>query len=170
VIVFDGFVGLAANAGASAQSFNQGGGFGSPYGHGGGFGASGSAANAHASSQSFNQVRRFPFIEFRFITFHELRAVASEEFSHTDSPTDMEDSTVKYRQLAASDKFYRENTVNPEPKLKILPIKNQKYFYFNPFRCLNLSGTNQLPSNVFARNSQLLAINHLIYGSNVDNL
>jgi hypothetical protein len=34
----------AANAGASTQTFNQGGGFGSPYG--GGFGASGSAANA----------------------------------------------------------------------------------------------------------------------------
>lgn len=43
----------AANAGASSQTFNQGGGgFGNPYG--GGF--SGSASNAAASSQSFNQV------------------------------------------------------------------------------------------------------------------
>jgi hypothetical protein len=130
--VFDGFVGLAANAGASAQTFNQGGGFGGPFGHGGGFGASGSAANAHASSQSFNQVRRFPFIEFCSKISHELRVVASEEFSHTDTedtdnPTDMEDSTVK--QLASSDKFHRDNTVNFEPKPEILPIKNQKYFY-----------------------------------------
>lgn len=46
--------GSAAQAGASSQSFNQGGGF---PGHGGGI--SGSAANAAASSQSFNQVCEF---------------------------------------------------------------------------------------------------------------
>lgn len=39
---------LAANAGASSQSFNQGGGFGG--------GLSGSSSNAAASSQTFNQV------------------------------------------------------------------------------------------------------------------
>lgn len=43
-----GFGGSASQAGASTQSFNQGGGFG-----GGGFG--GSAAQANAATQSFNQ-------------------------------------------------------------------------------------------------------------------
>lgn len=54
---FGGFgaSGSAAQAGASSQTFNQGGGgFGHPGGFGGGF--SGSSANAAASSQSFNQV------------------------------------------------------------------------------------------------------------------
>lgn len=51
-----GASGSAAQAGASSQTFNQGGGFGYPGGYGGGF--SGSSANAAASSQSFNQVRR----------------------------------------------------------------------------------------------------------------
>lgn len=51
---FPGFgaSGSAANAGASSQTFNQGGGgFGFP-----GFGASGAASNAAASSQTFDQV------------------------------------------------------------------------------------------------------------------
>lgn len=50
------FSSAAANAGASSQTFNQGGGF-SPYGGFGG-GLSGSASNAAASSQTFNQVRK----------------------------------------------------------------------------------------------------------------